>query len=112
MPEVLGDRPRPQRGRDIRAKTSEGDRREIERSRRVARGIDVDRRDVDRHRRFSKVVRRSSKVVGDPRRSSKVREGFSGCPYGLGRRWRWLSRLWIKEGVPMEGLRGCRTVWG
>src|ERR1700679_3449153 len=58
-----------------------GIEREIERSRRIARGIDGDRRDVDPHRRLSKVVgdpRRSSKVLEGHRRSSKVLEGARG----------------------------------
>src|SRR5277367_511360 len=57
MPEVLGDRPRPQRTRDIRAKTSEGDRREIERSRRGSKGIEGPRRS-------SRLVEGASEVFG------------------------------------------------
>src|SRR5277367_2402013 len=44
LPWVLGDRPRPQQRHDIRAKTSEGDRREVEGSRGISRGIDGPRR--------------------------------------------------------------------
>src|ERR1700679_4152516 len=96
MPEVLGDRPRPQRTRDIRAETSEGDRRGIERSRRGSRGIEGPRRGSMRDRRTAKGIegdRRSAKVLEGPRESSKVRRRYSGYPYGFVRRWRGLSRL-------------------
>src|ERR1700679_844536 len=90
------------------SKEIEGDRRTvkgIEGDRRTAKGIEGDRRNVDPPRRFSK-------VVGDPRRSSKGRERSSGCPYGLGRRWRWLSRLYREREMPIEGQRCRLAVWG
>src|SRR5277367_2051950 len=78
MPEVLGDRPRPQRRRDIRAKAFEGDRR----------GIDGDRR----RSKDLEGPRRISKDLEGRRRSSRGRRRYSGDPYGLVRRWRGLSR--------------------
>src|ERR1700679_1325245 len=70
MPEVLGDRPRPQRTRDIRARTSEGDRRGFEGDRRTAKGIDEGSKDREGDRG-------GSKVREGPRRSSRVVEGSS-----------------------------------
>src|SRR6202789_2685035 len=67
MPEVLGDRPRPQRRRDICAKAFEGDRR----------GIDGDRwgsEEIEGPRRTTKVVERASKVFG---RSVRVRTSMA-----------------------------------
>src|ERR1700679_3781473 len=89
---------RPSKGIDEGSNDPEGDRR-------TAKGIEGDRGNVDPPRRFSK-------VVGDPRRSSKGRERSSGCPYGLGRRWRWLSRLYREREMPIEGQRCRLAVWG
>src|ERR1700679_448957 len=57
MPEVLGDRPRPQRRRDIRAKAFDWDQR----------GINGDRRklkDLEGRRRASKVIEGPRGVLG------------------------------------------------
>src|SRR6202789_491607 len=74
MPWVLGDRPRPQRGRDIRAKTSEGDRRGIERSRRGSRGIEGPRRgsrEIEGTSILLEGSRRSSGILEGPRRGAR-----------------------------------------
>src|SRR5277367_839271 len=59
MPEVLGDRPRPQRRRDIRMKAFEGDQRGSTRD------------------------QRGSKEIEGPRRTSKVVEGRRGGVEGI-----------------------------
>src|SRR5277367_229693 len=85
MPWVLGDRPRPQRRCDIRAKTSKGDRREIEGSRRISRGIEGPRRS-------SKVLESRRRGVGGIQDvctgSYVVGEGCRGCTRKGGCRWR------------------------
>src|ERR1700679_2618198 len=75
MPWVPGDRPRPQRRRDIRARTSEGDRREIERSRRGSRGDRRTAKGIEGDRRTAKGIegdRRGVEGIRDVRTGSYV----------------------------------------
>src|ERR1700679_1035741 len=97
MPWVLGDRPRPQRRRDIRARASEGDRREIERSQRGSRG---DRRTA----KGVEVDRRTAKGIEGDRRTAKDLEGRRRGVEGI-------RDVRTGSYVVGEGCRGWRRRW-